>query len=82
MELEDTILKIKFRMTEEGKLVPKEWIFKLASEKLAELWKQYLEYEIKMRDKIKIPKNRLVSPDKRTTSKDDTSRSKIKAVSV
>jgi hypothetical protein len=38
-------------MEEEGKLVPKEWVLKTASEKMANFWKQLLEYEIKMRNK-------------------------------
>lgn len=43
------IMTVKFTTLDNGKLIPKEWILKTASPKLANLWKQLMDYELKMR---------------------------------
>jgi hypothetical protein len=45
------MLNIKFSTTETNKSIPKEWTFKMATEKLASLWRQLLDYEIKLKSK-------------------------------
>lgn len=44
-------MTVKFTILDNGKLIPKEWVLKTASDKLANFWKQLLEYELKMRNK-------------------------------
>ena len=52
-EVDDNILNIKFTHEVEGRLDPKEWIIKVTTPKLAELWKQLLDYEVKQMSKPK-----------------------------
>ena len=49
VEISDEIMTIKFTVQDSGKLVPKEWTMKTASAKMANFWKQLMEYELKMR---------------------------------
>ena len=49
VEISDELMTIKFTVQDSGKLVPKEWIMKTASAKMANFWKQLMEYELKMR---------------------------------
>lgn len=51
VDVEGEIMTIKFTILDNGKLIPKEWVLKTASDKLANFWKQLMEYELKMRNK-------------------------------
>jgi hypothetical protein len=42
IEIVDEIMTIKFTIQENGKLVPKEWVLKTASSKMANFWKQLM----------------------------------------
>ena len=49
VETEQDIIRIRFTTSIEGKLGPKEWILRVASEKMANFWKELLQYEIQLR---------------------------------
>lgn len=65
-EAVDNMLRIKFTHEVDGKLVPKEWIFRITTARLAQLWKELLDYEVKMRAKAKSPeKEKRTNPGSR-----------------
>ena len=75
-EVEQEILKIKFTYQEEGRIIPKQWAFKMATGKLAELWKQLLQYEVKMRGKsVSQTKRSNQSMDKKSPRREPAQKS-------
>lgn len=71
IDVQGEIMTVKFTILDDGKLVPKEWVLKTASDKLANFWKQLMEYELKMRNKSPPPKktgNSSVAKDKQAQS--------------
>jgi hypothetical protein len=43
-EVDETLLKIKFTFIDEGRIIPKEWVIKYTTVRLAENWKQLIDY--------------------------------------
>ena len=76
VETDHDIIQIKFTQKIEGKLFPKEWILRVASAKMANFWKELLQYEIQLRKESE----RKRSQEKRTSSekKDPPSLSQLR----